>query len=73
MAGKKGFISFLLYCLVVFTLILGPAVIKAQVVNPPNTPEQPSTGVEQELENLTENNEDIESEDDSYQPGEFWY
>lgn len=67
MAGKKGFISFLLYCLVVITLILGPAVIKAQVVNPPNTPEQPSTGVEQELENLTENNEDIESEDDSYQ------
>lgn len=67
MKGKSGFIKCLLHYLIIIVFISGPAIAQSQVVNPPNTPEQPSTGVEQELENLTQNNEDAETEDDSYQ------
>jgi len=67
MRGRKGCIPKLLLCLIVMMLMLDPVTTRAQVENPPNTPEQPSSNIEQELENLTQNNEDAETEDDSYQ------
>ena len=50
-------------------LFLGVHIIsRSQVTEPPPaTPLQPNTTVEQQLENITENNEDMETEDDSYQ------
>jgi hypothetical protein len=50
-------------------LFLGVHIISRSQVKepPPATPLQPNTTVEQQLENITENNEDMETEDDSYQ------
>ena len=49
-------------------LLMFCSLLNAQVTEPPPaTPDQlPSTNTEQQLENITENSEDLENEDDSY-------
>lgn len=64
MQGKKHAIWRILFLL--FILCLPAVNILFAQVTPPATPEQPSTTVEQQLENITENSEDLETEDDSY-------
>jgi hypothetical protein len=53
---------------VIFLFIFSFNCLHAQVTETPvsTTPAEPSTTVEQQLENITENNEDMETEDDSY-------
>jgi hypothetical protein len=64
MQGKKNAIWRILF-LLFFACFPAANYLFAQET-PPVTPEQPSTTVEQQLENITENNEDLETEDDSY-------
>jgi len=52
---------------IISLFLLASASVFSQVTETPVNPvEQPSTTVEQQLENITENNEDMETEDDSY-------
>ncbi|MCY7290738.1 MAG: helix-hairpin-helix domain-containing protein, partial [Ferruginibacter sp.] len=57
MTKKAVFILFL------FIAVYGNAQVPQK---PENEPVQPSTTIEQLLENITENNEDVETEDDTY-------
>ncbi len=56
-------------------LLMFCSLLNAQVTEPPkaNPDQLPSTNTEQQLENITENNEDLENEDDSYQQQMFQF
>ncbi len=55
-------------CIISLSLGLICIICKAQVPETPEKPvAQPNSNVEQQLENITENNADTETEDDSYQ------
>ena len=51
-------------CIITFCLGILCGICKAQTPEKPMV--QPNSNVEQQLENITENNADLETEDDSY-------
>ena len=54
-------------CIITFYLVIICIICKAQTPEIPEKPVvQPNSNVEQQLENITENNADLETEDDSY-------